>query len=217
MGMVRVAQAAMAILAAPLPMNTAPASDPSHVVINQNCVITYFYGVPLDLKLSSLPALMVDHTRAYYLGEGDYHPEATLLVGRNILLQAEFTDDKEPTLYQLRTSSPSAVGPRGVAIGATLKVVQSKWPEGEFYWTSAHGPYVAFTNGTNLFFEFDPGDMPAKAFDPPPVPKPTATGEWIAPPLEKVVPDPEKLKVTAIRISSGSLNYTCPNSDRKKN
>ena len=215
MDMVRVAYAAVAILAATLPMTMASASNLSHVTVDENCAITGFYGVPLNLKLFELSALKFDHTSAHHLGEGDYYPEATLLVGKNVLLQAEFSDDKEPVLYQLKTSSPGAVGPGGVAIGATLKDVKKRWPKGRFYWTSAHGPYVAFTNRTNVFFEFDPRDMPQKAFDDPPVPVQSARGEWISPKVEKVQPDPEKLKVIAIRISSIKSNYICPQSDRE--
>lgn len=209
------AYSAVYVLAATSPASGVPADQTSHVVFDTNCVVTQFYGVPLNLKLSELSELKVDHTRAYYNGEGNYNPEATLLVSGNVLLQLEFGHDEDPALYQLKTSSPGAVGPRGVAIGATLKDVQRRWPEGNVYWSLAHGPYVAFTNGTNVYFEFDPDDMPPQAFDNPPVPTQTASGEWTTPRVKKVVPDPEKLKVTAIRITSGNADYTCPNSDGK--
>lgn len=191
-------------------------NQPSHVVTDENCLVTEFYRIPLNLRLSDLSKLNIDHTRAYHNAEGNYYPEATMLVGGNVLVQIEFSDDEDPVLYQLMTSSPGAVGPRAVAIGATLKEVQQKWPEGEFYWARAHGPYVAFNNGTNVYFEFDPRDMPSEAFENPPVPIQNARGEWIVPPTKKVVPDPEKLKVTGIRITSGKHSQSCLNLDGKK-
>lgn len=214
--MTRVAIAAMSLLAAPMPVAAIPASELPHTVIDKNCVVTRFYDVPLNLKLSDLNALGIDHTRAYHLGEGDYYPEATLLVDKNVLLQVEFSDEKEPEVYQMRTSSPGAMGPRGVAIGTTLKEVRAKWPEGKFYWATAHGNYVAFTNGTNVFFEFDPRDMPPAAFDNPPVPIQNAKGEWVVPQRAEVIPDDLKLKVTRIRITSGRDSQSCPNQNRKK-
>jgi hypothetical protein len=215
--MIASAFAAMSILAATI---SPAARSASHqvlpVVIDAKCHVTEFYRIPLDLKLSQLSNLNIDHTRAYHNAEGSYYPEATLLVGDKVLVQIEFSDDEDPVLYQLRTSSPGAIGPRGVAIGTTLKDVQQKWPEGEFYWTQAHGPYVAFSNGTNVYFEFDPRDMPSGAFDNPPVPIQNSSGEWVTPPRQKIVPDPEKLRVTEIRITSGKNSPSCPSFERKK-
>ena len=214
--MVRVAHIALASLAIAVPLAAKVPSDRlSETIFEQGCV-TRFYGVPLNLKLSELEALDVDYTRGFVSGEGDYYPAATLLVGRNVLLQAEFNTDEVPTLYQLTTSSAGAIGPGGVAIGSTLRDVRRKWPKGKFYWASAHGPYVAFTNGTNVYFEFDPREMPPGAFDPPPVPVQDASGKWVSPPRTKVVPDPIKLKVRSIRISNGNIFESCKKPDGKK-
>ncbi|HEX8413988.1 MAG TPA: hypothetical protein VF637_08900 [Sphingomicrobium sp.] len=194
----------------------ARSDQASHIVTDGNCIVTNFYGIPLDLKLSGVSELNIDHTRAYYNAEGSFYPEATLLVADKILVQIEFSDGEDPRLHQLRTSSHGAAGPRGVAIGATLREVRQKWPEGSFYWANAHGPYVAFRNGTNVYFEFDPRDMPAGAFDPPPAPVQNASGGWVLPSTKELVPDPDKLKVTDIRITSGEHSDSCPNADTKE-
>ncbi len=122
-----------------------------------------FYGIPLDLKLWDLKKLPFASELGWKSDEGEVYPTAKIVVSKNVSLDASFDSGGE--LYMLETSSRNAVGPRGIAVGASLAEVRNAWPTGRLLWGVNHADhYVTFDTKEGLYYQFSPAALPAEAW-----------------------------------------------------
>lgn len=203
--MARVVLIGLAVLAAIVPTTPIVAWQAAReTVVDDTGFVREFYGVPLDLKIHDLEQSKLKFTPGWAMGEGSYYPSAKIFAEGGVELVADFSEEGD--LYMLKTRSPNAIGPRRSPIGASLEELRKNWPEGKLSYGTAHGRYVVFSTGTNVYFNFNPDDMPPGSFDSPPVPRRTPSGEWLTARTDKPKPDLSKLKVIEIRISSREKN-----------
>ena len=125
-----------------------------------------FHGVPIELKEADIYRLPHPVKKTTYWSEeaGENITYYTIDAERDVKITADFRDDG--TLESLRTSSPNAVGPKGIGVGSSLSEIRAAWPEGRLdYGADLHaGRYVSFGTEADLWYYFEPDDMPAQAF-----------------------------------------------------
>lgn len=138
----------------------------THVVVDAKDNVLRFYGIPMDLAISDLKDLPHPVKMGQEMEEGDSYTVAWIKAERGVEIKVVFDDDgANGKLYSAVTVSPTAIGPRRIAVGSSLADVKSAWPSGELIYGLAHGEYVTFKTGTNVYYQFNPGEMPKQAFD----------------------------------------------------
>lgn len=154
-----------AAIALASPTEAAPA--PAPVVVDSQGNVARFYGIPIDVTRASLERLHLPVTTRYESAaearDGDPSPIYTVTAANGIEVELIFEQDGK--LYEARTRSPNALGPKQVGVGSTLANVKSAWPAGEFFFGFADGAYVTYATGTNVILRFNPDDMPPGAFN----------------------------------------------------
>jgi len=160
-----------AVLASLVP-TSAPATPPqatgarSPVIVDAKGDIVRFYGVPMTLKPADLKHYR--YTVGHFSAEGDTYTFYTLKAASGVEVKVQFDEGK---LSSVRTSSPNALGPRGVGVGATLSAVEAAWPEGTAtFGIQENSSYVTFKAAEpgfmpNVYYYFDPDDMPPHAYE----------------------------------------------------
>jgi hypothetical protein len=143
-----------------------PSLGKSRVTVDQKGDVVQFYGVPMNLKPSDLNRYR--YKVRHYWGEGDSYTFYTISAQDGVHLDIEFDDGR---LASVRTSSRNALGPRGVGVGSPLSAVEAAWPQGRVtFGIVENEPYVTFEAAEpgfmpNLYYYFDPKDMPSHAFE----------------------------------------------------
>lgn len=143
-----------------------PAKD--WVVVDEKGDVARFYGVPMNLTPASLKRLRYRYKIGHYSAEGDTYTLYTIRAEGGVEVEVQFDKGR---LSSARTSSPNAVGPNGVGVGSPLSAVKAAWPKGRVsYGVQENQAYVTFEAAEpgfmpNVYFYFDPKDMPAHAFD----------------------------------------------------
>jgi hypothetical protein len=125
--------------------------------------VSQFYGVPLDVMLEGLRRLPVRSRIGHASVEGDRDTVVTVDAATGVQLKITFDDDGK--LYQIETSSPNAVGAKGIGVGSPLSAVKAAWPSGRLLYGWEDGAFATFVTGTNVLLRFNPDDLPAQAFD----------------------------------------------------
>ncbi len=97
------------------------------------------------------------------MAEGHQYPVAAITAMNGVEIKVVF-DKAGPNgkLYSAETTTPNAIGPRGIGVGSALSEVKAAWPAGQLDYGLAHGQYVTFITGANVYYEFSPQDMPAQ-------------------------------------------------------
>ena len=147
------------LLSASAPANAAPAQ----FTVDSKQNVQRFYGVPLDLTLTGLKSLRFRMKLGEEMGEGDMYPVARIHAKDGVKIKASFGLKGE--LYYLESSSPKAIGPKGIKAGSFLSDVKAAWPTGRLLYGSEDGRFVTFSTDTNVKYVFDPDDLPPQAFD----------------------------------------------------
>jgi hypothetical protein len=121
-----------------------------------------FYGVPMNLTISSLKRLPYRAKLGHAEDEGGEYTYARIRAKDGVEVTVDF--DSRGRLERLETSSPNAVGPNGIRVGSTLSDLKAAWPKGGFIYGCEEGFYATYITGTNLVFDIDPKGMPPKVF-----------------------------------------------------
>lgn len=136
---------------------------PAQFTVDSKQNVQRFYGVPIDLTLTGLKSLPFRMKMGEEFGEGDAYPVAWIQAKHGIEVKASF--DLNGKLYYLESSSPNAVGPKGIKVGSFLSDVRAAWPRGHLLYGSEDGKFVTYSIDTNVKYVFDPADLPPQAFD----------------------------------------------------
>ncbi len=164
--MVRVAILGLISVAMTAPANMgATQNSAPNMVIDAEGSVQRYYGIPLDLTLKQLAKLPFKSKVMMEHGDEDLRsPVAIISARRGVKVRAEFADDGK--LYRFETSTPGAMGLRGLRIGSTLAELQRAFPERKPYWgMTPHDQYFAtFGTDTPLTFHFSPFDLPKEAW-----------------------------------------------------
>lgn len=151
---------------------SAPATPPqstqakSPVIVDAKGDVVRFYGVPMNLKPADLKRYR--YKVGHFSAEGDTYTFYTIKTRDGVEVDVQFHKGK---LVSVRTSSPNAVGPRGVGVGSPLSAVEVAWPEGAVtFGIQENSTYVVFEAAEpgfmpNVDYYFDPKDMPPHAFE----------------------------------------------------
>jgi hypothetical protein len=145
------------------PTTTLPPLRTSNVIVGADGNVENFYGVPLSVTVSSAKSLPYPVKIGQERIEDEPVTVATLKAIGDVEVKLVFEDSGE--LYSAETRSPNAVGPRGIGIGSLLSEVKKAWPKGRFGYGSEDGWFVTFSTATNLYYRFDPAELPPEAFD----------------------------------------------------
>ncbi len=159
-----VAAAGVALTASATPTRPMPTKSP--VIVDAKGDVVRFYGVPMNLKPSDLKRYR--YKVGHGSSEGIPYTFYTLQAEEGVKVKVQFHKGK---LSSVTTSSPNAIGPRGVGVGSALSAVKAAWPEGSVsYGIIENESYVTFEAAEpgfmpNVDYYFDPKDMPPHAFD----------------------------------------------------
>ena len=165
----------------------SPATNP--VVLDAKGDVARFYGIPMKLTLPGL-----QHYRykvGHFSAEGDTYTFYTIHAQGGVEVDVQFDHGR---LSSVRTSSPNALGPRGIGVGSPLSAVEAAWPEGSVtFGIMEHDTYVTFPAAEpgfmpNVYYYFDPNDMPPHAYE----------GEIWRKQADKVVPKTIRVKSIGI-------------------
>lgn len=184
--MIRIAFGCLALLVTVLPTAGVSARiASSDVLLDATGVVREYYGVPLNLALKRVATLPFKSKLGREMGEGSYYPIAIITARKGVKVKASFGRDGR--LFRFETSTPDALGLRGLKIGSTLAELKRAYPERRPYWgVTPHDEYFAtFGTGTKLTFHFSPFDLPKEA--------------WSHNPKEYELPP--SIKVKSIKIS----------------
>jgi hypothetical protein len=158
------------------------------IELNAKGNVSRFYGVPLNLSIQGLRHLPYRVTIGHEYAEGDKYTTATIEADDVIQVKVSFGSDRK--LSNAGTSSPNAVGPKGIGVGSLLSEVRAAWSAGRLQYGVEEGQAaVAFITGTNVIYLFDPKDMPP--------------GTFLNRGSVKKVPD---IRVRSISVSDGSIS-----------
>ena len=164
--MVRIAILGLISVAMATTVTMEKAQNSAHnVVVDADDSVQRYYGIPLDLTLKQLAKLPFKSKVTLEHGDEDLSsPVAIISARRGVKIRAEFDDDGK--LYRFETSTPGAMGLRGLRIGSTLAELQRAFPQRKPYWgATPHDQYYAtFGTGTPLTFHFSPFDVPKETW-----------------------------------------------------
>jgi len=138
----------------------------SPVIIDAKGDVVRFYGIPMNLKPSGLKRYR--YKVGHFSAEGDTYTFYTIAAQDGVEVDVQFHEGR---LVSVRTSSPNAVGPRDVGVGSPLSAVEAAWPEGSVtFGIEEHSTYVTFPAAEpgfmpNVYYYFDPEDMPPHAYE----------------------------------------------------
>jgi hypothetical protein len=139
-----------------------------NVTLDTKGDIVRFYGVPMNLTPAGLKRVPYRYKVGHYSAEGDTYTFYTIRAQDGIDVKVQFDKGK---LISASTSSPKAIGPKGVAVGSLLSAVKAAWPKGHLhYGIEENEAYVSYQTeepgfSSNVMYYFDPKNMPPKAFD----------------------------------------------------
>lgn len=145
----------------------APSTE-SGAMLDAKGDVARFYGVPMNLTPTGLKRLPFRYRIRHYSSEGDTYAFYTIRAQGGVEVEVQFDRGR---LSTAKTSSPNAIGPKGVGVGSPLSAVKAAWPEGRLrYGVQENRPYVSFSAAEpgfmpNVMYYFDPKDMPPAAFD----------------------------------------------------
>lgn len=132
------------------------------ILYDANCNVQQFYGIPTDIRVSDLSNLH-NAKIGTESREGDVYTTALVKPQKNFEVKILF--DLEGRYYEAEINSERAVGPKGIRVGSSLADVKKAYPSGKLVYGSEDGRFVTYTTGTNVRMDFDPRDMPPKAFE----------------------------------------------------
>ena len=156
--------AALVIAAPSSPSEPSPTTN-NRILLDANGYVSEFYGVPMDLKLSDLKHYR--HKADQLFSEGEPYTVYTIKAEEGVVVELSFDSER---LSWVNTSSPNAIGPKGIGVGSLLSQVKAAWPEGKlFYGVEENTAFVAYNTSPReddpVMYWFRPEDMPPEAFD----------------------------------------------------
>jgi hypothetical protein len=163
--MLRLAFISLAVLASVLPATQAVALPKTpDIVIDDKGVVREYYGVPLDLTLKQLPRLRFKYRLREEVGDEEItHTTATIIARKGVKVTAWFSSSGR--LYRFETSTPGALGERGLKVGSTLADLKKVFPDRRPYWgRTPHDEYHAGFGGIRFGYGFSPFDLPKEAW-----------------------------------------------------
>jgi len=145
------------------PQQSSLAND--RLAFDANGFVTRFYGVPMNLTPSGLKRYR--YSVGHFSGEGDTYTFYTITAQDGVKVKVQFDGGK---LIAVSTTSPNAIGPKGIGVGTFLSDVKAAWPKGQLkYGIEEHEAFVVYDTEPGIHdvvtYFFEPKDMPAQAFD----------------------------------------------------
>ena len=118
----------------------------------------------VGMTMQEVKKLAPDAKWSQLTAEGDTYTQVEVEVLPGITITGVF--DQLDMLYSLSSQSTEFHLPSmGQVIGATLEILQRRFPDGRLVRGYADGKFANFITGTHLILRFNPDDLPCECFD----------------------------------------------------